>query len=105
VQAFLVEVDDVEVVRLPENRLQGQDLVGHRVVAARIEAQSPPADRDQAGAGVRITAREQRHLVSELDQILGQVGYDTFGAAIEARRHCLLQWSNLRDAHRTASLL
>jgi hypothetical protein len=100
-----MEVDDVEVVRLPQNRFQGQDLVRHRILAARIEAQSLAADRDQAGAGVRITAREQRHVVSELDQMLGQVRHDPFSTAIEARRHGLLQWSNLRDTHGPASLV
>ena len=67
----------------------------------QIEAQRLLANRDQAGARLRITAREQRNVVSELDKIFGQVRDHTFGTAIEPRRHCLLQWSNLRDPHQT----
>jgi hypothetical protein len=91
VQTGLVEVDYVEVVRLPDDGFQGQDFVGHRILTVRIEAQRLPADRDQAGVGLRITTREQRDV--------GQVRDHTFCPAIEPRRHRLMQWSNLRYPH------
>ena len=101
VQTGLVEVDDVEVLCLADDGLQGQDLLGHRILTVRIEAQRLPADRDQAGPRLRITAREQRDVVPKLDKVLGQVRDHTFCTAIEPRRYCLLQWSNLRDPHQT----
>ena len=94
-------VDDVEVLCLADDGFQGQDLVGHWILTVRIEAQRLPADRDQAGAGLRITACEQRDLMAKLDKVLGQVRDHTFCTAIEPRRYCLLQWSNLRDPHQT----
>jgi hypothetical protein len=99
VQARLVEVDDVEAVCLPDGGFQRQDLVGHPVFAIRIEAQCLPADRHQPGVRLGVAAREQRDIVSEFDETFGQVRDHTFGAAIEPRRHRLMQWSNLRDPH------
>jgi hypothetical protein len=62
-----MEVNDVEVVRLRDGRLQSQDFVGHGILTVRIETQGPLADGHQAGARLRITAREQRNVVSELN--------------------------------------
>jgi hypothetical protein len=56
VQTGLVEVDDVEIVRLPDDGFQGQDFVGYRIPTVRIEAQRLRANRHQAGARLRITA-------------------------------------------------
>ena len=94
-------MDDVEVVCLPDDGLQGQDIVGHRILTLRIEAQRLPADGYQAGARLQVTTRKQRNVMPELDKILGQVRDHTFCSAIEPRRDCLLQWSNLCDPHQT----
>jgi hypothetical protein len=96
-----MEMDDVEVVRLTNHGFQRQNLVGHGVLAVGIEAQRLPADRDQTGARLRVAAREQRHIVSEPDKILGQVRNHTFRTAIEPRRYCFLQRSNLCYSHQT----
>ena len=101
VETGLVEMDHVEVVRLRDGGLQSQDFVGHGILTVRIETQRLLADRDQASARLGITAREQRDVVSKLHKILGQVRDHTFCTAIEPRRYCLLQWSNLRDPHQT----
>jgi hypothetical protein len=34
-------MDDVEVFLLPDDRFEGQDFVGYRILTVRIEAQTP----------------------------------------------------------------
>jgi hypothetical protein len=48
----------------------------------------------------RVTAREQRHLVPEFDQLVDQPGDDPLSAAIELRRDAFGQRCDLGDAHR-----
>jgi hypothetical protein len=55
-----VEVDYVEVVRLPDDGFQGQDFVGHRILTVRIEAQRLPADCHQTRLRLGVAAREER---------------------------------------------
>jgi hypothetical protein len=90
VQTCLVEMDHVEAVRLPDCGLQSQDFVGHGILTVWIETQGLLADGHQAGAGLRITACEQRNVVSKLDEILGQVRDHTFCTTIEPRRYCFV---------------
>ena len=99
-QAGLVKVDDIECLRLLDRGFQGQDLVGHRILAVRIEAQRLPADWHEPRPRLRVAAREKRDIVPELDEAFGQVRDHTFRAAVKPRRHRLMQWSNLSDPHR-----
>jgi hypothetical protein len=101
VQTGLVEANEVEFVCLPDHGLQGKDLIGDRILTIGIEAQRLPADWHQTRLRLGVAAREEGDLVSELDEILGEVRDHTFCTAIEPRRHCLMQWSNLRDPHQT----
>jgi hypothetical protein len=83
----------------------GKSRAGLELLA--LEASRNPGMR---GLIVRKTATSltssglvtfRRDVVPELDKILGQVRNHTFCTAIEPRRYCLLQWSNLRDPHQT----
>ena len=55
--------------------------------------------RDEMCARARVTAREQRHIVAERDELL-LVRYDTIrsGTAIQRRRNTLVERRDLRDA-------
>jgi hypothetical protein len=90
VQTGLVKMDDIEVVGLPDDGFQAENFVGHRVLTVWIEAQRLLADRHQSCPRLRITAREQRDVVSELNKVFGQIRDHTFRPAIVPRRHCLL---------------
>jgi hypothetical protein len=52
----------------------------------RIEAKRPRATGDEARARLRIAAREERDVVPERDEFLGEIRHDAFGAAIELGR-------------------
>jgi hypothetical protein len=97
-----MEVNNVEAVRLLYGRLQGQNLIGYPVPAVRIESQRLLTYRDHAGTRRGVSAREQRDIVSQLDKTFGQVRHHTLCAAIEQRRHRLMQWSNLHAAEQPA---
>ena len=75
--------------------------------ASRIDGSRRSA-RGQAASSVRtgfgVAAREQRHIVAEVDERIGQIGHHAFGAAIKFRRDCFVQRRNLCDSHNVTLL-
>ena len=59
--------------------------------AARSSRSAAGAHGDQLGPRPRVAAREQRHVVAELDQLLGQKCDDPLGAAVQLGRHAFVQ--------------
>ena len=94
-----VEVDDVELVaplvHLVQHRQVRREVGLER---AGIEPDGLVPHRHQRGAGPRLGAGEQRHLVAELDQGVGEVGDDPFRAAVEAGRDRFVERRDLGNS-------
>ena len=95
-----MEVQDVESSARVAHLVEHQHVIRDGIVDARVEPQrAGHATGTQLRAGDRIAAGEQGHVVALAHQLFGQVGDDTFGSAIESRRHAFHQRRNLRDFH------
>ena len=99
VQVVAVEVDDVEAGDVLEDQLHQPDVVRQRLPAVRVAPQGPRAGGDQLRRCLRVAAGEQRDLVPQPHQLFGQVGDDTLRAAVQLRRHALIQRGDLCDSH------
>ena len=69
-----------------------------RVASAR--SAMPPNGRVEVRRRERVAAGEERDVVPEAYQLLGQIRDDTFRSAVALRRHALVQRCNLRDPER-----
>ena len=96
-----VEVQEVEIGGAPVDALQHHHVQRVGVAHRAVEPQRPRPRRFELRRRHRIAAGEQRHVVTERDQFLGQPGYHPLGAAIELGRDSLGQRRNLCDVHRT----
>src|SRR5262249_17637388 len=56
-------------------------------------------ERLQLRGGARVTAAEQRHVVTERDQLLDEPVHHPLSSAVEFWRYCFGQWSHLGDTH------
>ncbi len=95
-----MEVDHVEIVGAAAH------LGEHRHVGGEVGLQRRGVQPDrlvthgnQLGLGMRVGAREQGDVVTQIDQRVGQVGHDPFSAAVEARGNGFIKRGNLRDFH------
>ncbi len=94
-----MEMEDVESLGGLRHALQHQ-MIGRQPVAdAAIEPQPLPTHRRQAGARQRIAAGEEGDVVAQRDELLGQTRHDPLRAAVEFRRHGLVEGGNLGNSH------
>ena len=96
-----MEVQHVELVRRAvQRRSSMREMRGDVGVAGdrRVEAERAGRGRREPGASVRIAAREEGDVVTQIDQRLDEVRHDAFGAAVEAGWHGLEERRDLRDA-------
>jgi len=100
-QVVGVEMEDIELVRAAPQAIEHDQMIDQRILATAVEPQRDLAARFQRGRGARVAAGEQRDLVPESDQFLGQVRNNPLGAAIKPRGTTLMQGSDLRDSHDT----
>ena len=101
-----MEVQHVELVGAPAHFLQHRQVRGEiGLEHCRIEPDRLVAHRHQFGAGARIGAGEQRHLMAQINQRVGKVSDDALGAAVEFRRGGFVQRRNLGDAHEVLGTL
>ncbi|MNQ90988.1 hypothetical protein D3C85_1063510 [compost metagenome] len=100
VQDVGMEMDDVERVGAVQNGGQ-QGHVRGQVGLQRLGVQPDRliAHRDQPRPRLGLGAGEQGHLVAQIDQGVGQVGDDPLGAAVETRRHRLIEGRDLSNLH------
>ena len=100
-------VDQVEraLARSAEGCLSVRELQVFRVtdpgIARRAVAHRCPRHAAKRGAGQRIAAREQRHVMTAGDELFGDQVDDELGPAIGPRRHPLVRRCKLRDPHST----
>ena len=98
-QKVRVKVQHVELACARKHFVQHRKMGGDIGFARRIvQSKRALATRVQRSARARISAREQRHFVTEVDQRVGKVRDDPLGAAVQARRHRLVQRRDLRNA-------
>jgi hypothetical protein len=76
-------------VRLQRRGVQPDGLVAHR---------------GQSGGGLRLGAGEQRHVMAQGHQRVGQVRHHPLGAAVQLGRHGFVQRGDLGDTHSQNSL-
>ncbi len=99
VEVIDVKMQHVELGGVRADLVEHQHVVGNGVADRRVETQRLGAARHEVRRGDGVAAREQRHIVAQRDQFLGEIGDDALGAPIEPGRHAFDQRSNLRDFH------
>ena len=98
-----MEVNDIEARHVGEHQLHQPNVVGQRIPAVRIAPEGVRASGDELRGGRRVSAREQRHLVPFRHQLLGEVGDDPLGAAVELWGNGFVERCDLCNAHGSAS--
>ena len=96
-----VEMQDVELIGAARDLVEHQHVIGDDIADVGLEPQGAGNARHKLGRRDRIAAREQRHVVPELDQFLGEVVNDAFGPAVGFRGNAFNQRRNLGNTHRT----
>jgi len=83
-----VEVEYVEAMRFAEDSIDEEDVIRKRA-RTLCKPECARTDRAELRTRLGITAREQSDFVPLFDELLRQVGDDSFRAAVEARGHTL----------------
>lgn len=93
-------MNDVERQRPLGDGLEKQRVRDRRIgTIPALRAERPRADRDELRAAGGVTAGEQRHLVSAMHQLLGEVRDDALDPRRTGAAHRLVQRRYLRDPH------
>ena len=95
-----VEMENIELVGALPHPIEHKHVIGNGVAHVRVEPQRHGGARNEAGARYRVAACKQRHVVTEPDQLVGQIGHDPLRAAVKTRRHALHERRDLRNFHR-----
>jgi len=99
-----MEVQDVEVAGALTYSIEHQHVIGSRIDHARVQPQCLRYTGHKISRRNRIAACKQGDIMAERHQLLGQVGNDTFSAAIKPRRHAFKERRNLRNLHFVSQL-
>jgi hypothetical protein len=94
-----MEMQDIELLGALAHRFHHQQVIGNRVAHAGIETQGNFAAGHQLGRRARVAAGEKSHVVTLSDQLLGEIGNDSFGTAVQLWRNSFVQRRDLRDSH------
>ena len=93
-----VEVQDVELERVLADVVEHGQVRGQvGLERRRIEPDCLIALGDEARRGARLGAREEGHIVTEIDKRVGEVRDDSLRASVETRRHRLVERSDERN--------
>ena len=94
-----VEMQNVEFVGALAHPIEHQHVVWNRVPHIGVEPERHGGTGHEVGGGYRVAARKQRHIVTQLDQFVGQIRDNSLGSAVQLRRHTFPQRRDLRDFH------
>jgi hypothetical protein len=97
-----MEMQNVKHMGHAPDLLEQHQVRGKRVANFRIEPQRARPCRLEARARLRIPACEQRHVVSQADEGLGEIRHHAFRTAIQLWRNRFVQRGDLRDTHQTS---
>lgn len=100
VQPVDVCMNNVELAGATRDRFDQQRTGRVRVDARAPETQGARPHRMQLSARPGIAAREQGHLMAELDQLVDQPSHNPFRTAVKFRGNAFGQRSDLDDPHR-----
>jgi hypothetical protein len=98
-----VEVQQIEFRGAPVHPVEHPHVMGDRVAHAGIEPQRARHAGNESSGGQRILAGEQRDVMAEANQLLGQIGNNPLRTAIESWRDALHQRRDLCDFHANLS--
>ena len=104
-EIIAVQVDHIEFARSLRDGLQHRDQGRDVIADSRIEPERPGAPRDKRRRRRAVAAGERRHLVTQGDERVGQIGDDALGAAVEFRRDGFHQRRDLSNPHRPSEIL
>ena len=99
-----VKVQHVEFMRTLTHAFEQQHVRREGVADRRIEAQRARPCGFERRTGFGVAACEQRHIVAEVHERIGEVGHHALGAAVEFRGDCFVQRCNLCDSHNVTLL-
>src|ERR1700686_5525892 len=86
-----MKVNHVELVCLSAQLVQHGEMRGEiGLQRARVETDRLIPDRNEIRSRSGISTGEQRHLVTDLDQRVGEMRHDSLGATVESRWHGLV---------------
>src|ERR1051326_7312127 len=94
-----MKMDQVELRPAAIPPVQHRKMMRERVLASLVEPQGLFALRLKICRGPRVAAREQRHVMSEPEQFLGQIKHYALGAAIKLRRAAFVKRTDLCNFH------
>ena len=80
-------------------QLDQAHVVRKGVADVRVLPERHGAGRHEARRCLGVAAGKERYLVSESDELLGQVRHDAFGATVEARWNAFVERRHLGDSH------
>src|SRR5713101_2821710 len=92
-----MRVDDVETIARVIDLGQHRELQRRAELRLAMQTKRPRAPGRESRAGLRIARRKQRHVMTTLDQLFGDIRNNALATAIKFRRHLLIQWRYLRD--------
>ena len=92
-----VAVDHIELGRAIEHLRQLEQMRRQRSHRPRIEAQRALTGLTRSPRAFRVAAGEQRDLMTPPHKLVGQPRHDPLGAAVQQRRHSLVEWRHLRN--------
>jgi hypothetical protein len=95
-----MEMQQVELVGAAAHVVQHRQVRGQiGFERMRVQPEGARTRRDQFGARAAVPAGEDRDLVSQIDQCIGQVSHDAFCASVEAGRDRFIQRCDMSDTH------
>src|ERR1700761_6270776 len=98
-------MQNIEVASAAINLLQHHHMQRVGISDGTVEAQSSWPHSLELRRRRRIATGKQRNLVAERDQLFGEPGHDSLGAAVKLRRNSFSQRRNLCDLHLSLSHL
>src|SRR5262245_20648896 len=99
-QIVAVEMDDVEAGYVLEDQFYQTHVMRSRLMAFAVAPQGLRTGLDQPRIRLRVAAGEQRDLMPQPDQFLGQIGDDPLRPPIQLRGDAFVKRGDLRDSHR-----
>src|SRR4029078_176688 len=94
-----MKVHYIELLGHAAHFTEHEHVEGDGVANGRVKPKGLGTARDQLGASARVTTGEQSDLVSLGYELLGEIGDDSFGAAIKLWRHAFQQRGDLGTFH------
>ena len=94
-----VEMQDIEFVGHLAHAVEHQHVVRNRIPYIRVQSQCHRHAAHQLGAGNRIAAGKQGHVVTLPNQFVGEIGHDSLATTIQPRWHALHERRDLRNFH------